>query len=226
MGLLSASGSVRLTMQTAPVCRIRDEIVAALATVEGVSRVASFGSLAEGRADAWSDLDLFVACENVAQTAWFAAAAIRAAKPVIFYRPFSGVAQPSGRYWFEDELPFHRLDVSFYAPAAFATVGRDGLHKDYPVTVQSEYVRAEPPVDRGRGTGRSTAPPVLAISPAETEAGRLLYRHLEAAKARRRGHTGTWDSRDTRAALLDRLAVPLTTAGGDFARLARQCLDL
>jgi hypothetical protein len=92
-------------MQTNPAYRVKDELVAALAEVTGVRRIASFGSVAAGRADPWSDLDLFVACADVDRTAWVAAAAIRAAKPVLIYRMFTGVPQPSGRYWFADEPP-------------------------------------------------------------------------------------------------------------------------
>lgn len=213
-------------VQPAPVYRIKHEVVALLATVAGVRCVASFGSLAEGRADAWSDLDLLVACEQVDRTAWLAAAALRAAKPVIFYRPFTGVPQPSGRFWFEDELPFHRLDVSFHAPDAFAAVCRDGLLAQHPVVVRVEYLSSVPLVGPAWTAGREAMAPALAITGAETDAGRLLYQHLEAVKARRRGRTGKRDSQDTRAALLARLAVPLTAAGGDFERLARACLDL
>jgi hypothetical protein len=126
-------------MQTTPAHRMKDELGAALAEVTGVRRIASFGSVAAGRADPWSDLDLFVACADVDRTAWVAAAAIRAAKPVLFYRMFTGVPQPSGRYWFADEAPFTRLDVSFYAPADFEAVCRNGLKKEHPVTVHIEH---------------------------------------------------------------------------------------
>jgi hypothetical protein len=109
-------------MQTSPVYRMKDEIVTALAGVPGVRRIASFGSVAVGRADRWSDLDLFVVCADVDHTAWYAVAAIRSAKPVLFYRMFTGVPQPSGRYWFSDETPFTRLDVSFYTASRLSAV--------------------------------------------------------------------------------------------------------
>jgi hypothetical protein len=213
-------------MQTNPAHRMKDEVVAALAKVTGVRRIASFGSVAAGRADPWSDVDLFVACADVDRTAWFAAAAIRAAKPIFFYRMFTGVPQPSGRYWFADESPFTRLDVSFYAPADFEAVCRDGLTVDHPVTVRIEHVCDPAPVALLPDPASHTAAPVLDITPAETEAGRLLYVHLEAVKAERRGHVGKRDSRQTREALRHCLATPLEMAGGDFERLARQCLEL
>lgn len=205
---------------------MKDELVAALARVTGVQRIASFGSVAAGRADPYSDLDLIVACAEVDRTAWFAAAAIRAAKPVLFYRPFTGVTQPSGRYWFVDEAPFTRLDVSFYAPTAFEAVCRTGLKENHPVTVRIEHVRDPAPVAPLADAASHTAVPMLDITLAEIEAGRLLYVHLEAVKAARRGQVGKYDRRQTREALRHHLAAPLEVAGGDFERLARECLDL
>ena len=213
-------------MQTSPAHRLKDEIVAALARIPGVCRIASFGSVAAGRADCWSDLDLFVVCADVDRTAWLAAAGIRAAKPVLFFRMFTGVPQPSGRYWFADEAPFTRLDVSFYAPADFEVVCRNGLRQAYPVTVRVEYVCDDDSAALRPDAASQTAAPVLDIVPAETEAGRLLYLHLEAVKVARRGHAGKHDPRQTREVLRRCLATPVKMASGDFERLARQCLDL
>ena len=213
-------------METYPADRLKDEIVAALAGVAGVRRIASFGSVAACRTDAWSDLDLFVVCADVRRTAWLAAYAIRAAKPVVFYRMFTGVQQPSGRYWFADEPPFTRLDVSFYTVAEFEAVCRNGLRGKYPVTVRLEYVGDDAPVALLPDPGDRTAVPLLAITADETEVGRLLYTHLEAIKAERRGQELKHDPGQTREALRQCLATPLELAGGDYTRLARECLEL
>jgi predicted nucleotidyltransferase len=69
--------------------RVRGEVVAALSAITAVRRIDSFGSLATGLADAWSDLDLLVACEDPQATAWLAAGAIRSSKRVAFYRMFT-----------------------------------------------------------------------------------------------------------------------------------------
>jgi hypothetical protein len=95
--------------------RIRGELVAALSAISSVRSIDSFGSIATGSADQWSDLDLLISCEAPEHTAWLAAAAIRSTRRVAFYHMFTGVSQPSGRYWFCNESPFHRLDVSFYS---------------------------------------------------------------------------------------------------------------
>src|SRR3954470_4293230 len=96
--------------------RLQRELVASLSAITSIRNIDSFGSVAAGDADEWSDLDLLVWCELPEQTAWLAAAAIRSIKRVAFYRMFTGVSQPSGRYWFCNESPFHRLDVSFHSP--------------------------------------------------------------------------------------------------------------
>jgi len=158
--------------------RFKDEVVRALAQVSTVRAIASFGSVAAGCSDQWSDVDLLVACDDVERSAWLAAAAIRQAKPVLFYRMFSAGRQPSGRHWFADESPFNRLDVSFYAPDGFEVVCRAGLHADNPVTVRSEYMPGAASTPPAGAHLRPIGP--LDVTPAEHAIGRLLYMHLEA----------------------------------------------
>jgi hypothetical protein len=191
------------------ITRIKGELVAALSVLTCVRRIDSFGSVAVGRADQWSDLDLLVSCELVERTAWLATAAIRSAKRVAFYRAFTGVAQPSGRYWFEDESPFHRLDISFYSPAEHAVVCCSGVHSGHPVTVKPEHV-AHRPVDPA-ADGRLLSPADrVAVTPRETKIGRLLYVHLETAKDQRRGRPATRNIIETRSELLDAASSTLT----------------
>ncbi len=208
-----------------PPYRIKGEIVAALSQLTCVRQVASFGSLAEGRADAWSDVDLLVACEQVERAAWIAAGAIRAAKPVIFCRTFTGVSQPSGRYWFAGELAFNRVDISFSSVPDFVATSQAGHIQSHPITLCAEYV-SEAVANVSVDARRLPAFPPLAIGQAEVEAGRQLYLHLEAVKDRLRGRKGKRDSRDTREALRRVLDHPVDAAGGDFARLAWECLNL
>src|SRR5580700_12308176 len=72
--------------------RIRRELVAALSAMTSVRNIDSFGSVATGCADQWSDLDLLISCEVPEHTAWLAAGAIRSTKRVAFYRMFTDVA--------------------------------------------------------------------------------------------------------------------------------------
>ena len=96
------------------------DITAALSSLQCVRAIALFGSLAADRADAWSDIDMPVACDDVDSTKWTVAAAAYASKPVLYYRPFTAAAQPSGRYWFEGESPFYKLDIGFDSIYDFA----------------------------------------------------------------------------------------------------------
>ncbi|MDA0365140.1 MAG: nucleotidyltransferase domain-containing protein [Chloroflexi bacterium] len=106
--------------------RIADEIAGAIAAVGGARAVALFGSLAAGTHDGFSDVDMLVAYDGYPAIAARCAGAIDEAKPVRYYRPFTDVDQPSGRYWFDGDSPFHHLDVSFYSTAAYDRVRREG----------------------------------------------------------------------------------------------------
>jgi len=190
--------------------RIMGDLIAALSTLTCVRRIDSFGSVATGGADQWSDLDLFVSCEAPERTAWLAAAAIRSSKPVAFYRTFASVPQPSGRYWFDGESPFNRLDVSFCSPAEHEAVCRSGVNGGHPVTLHPEYV-ARLPADPSADEGLRPPAGRVDVSPRETAIGRLLYIHLEAAKKQLRGQPTKRSVRETRAALLEAVFAAPTT---------------
>jgi hypothetical protein len=121
--------------------RIADEIVDALVAVPGVQAIALFGSLAAGTHDGFSDIDMLVGHDGSPGVAWACAAAVRVAKPVRFYRSFTGVEQPSGRYWFDGESPFHQVDVSFYAADAYERVRVDGVKEGEPITSKEVWRR-------------------------------------------------------------------------------------
>jgi hypothetical protein len=193
--------------------RIRRELVAALSAITSVRKIDSFGSVATGCADQWSDLDLLISCEVPERAAWLAAAAIRSTKPVAFYRMFTGVAQPSGRYWFCNESPFHRLDVTFHSPEAHVAVCRSGVRGGHPIHLRPEHV-AHVPADLSADRRLTSPASRVDVTPSETEIGRLLYQHLEATKAQQRGRTAKRNVLDTRAALLDAVAQPPILAGG------------
>jgi hypothetical protein len=203
--------------------RILRFVSSALASLSAVREIASFGSVAEGRADAWSDVDLFVSCDGVDRTAWLAASAIRRAKPVRYYRMFTGVPQPSGRYWFEDEQPFGRLDVSFYSADGFAAVRQAGLKEGMPVITRAEYV-ATRPVDHDADARLCDPWPGVEVRPEETAAGRALYQYLETLKSLRRGRREAHELEAHRLALEGVLVAGTQPAG--LERLARRALEL
>ena len=199
--------------------RIRDEMVAALSAISCVRAVDSFGSLASGSADRWSDLDLLVACEAPEQTAWLAAGAIRAAKQVAFFRMFTGVKQPSGRYWFDGESPFHKLDISFHRLDERQAVASSGVRLGHPIDVKVEY-EAHRAADPAADLRHHSPAAAIDVRLRETEIGSLVYTHLLAAKDHLRGQASKWNMTDTRKALLDAAAaMPKLAGGGDLAGL-------
>lgn len=203
------------------------EIVAALSRLGVVSRIACFGSLAEGRDDCWSDIDLIVACDDPDASSWIAAGAIRAAKPVCFYRMFTGVDQPSGRYWFANESPFNRIDISFHSVEGYAALRQGGLKQGHAMTMKEVFATTESLNLVSNQAIHSPAAPV-SIEPYETEAGRALYFHLEAVKDHLRHRQAKRDWRDTRDTLAQMVGQygNLPFGGGDFFGLATRCLEL
>jgi len=196
--------------------RLRRELVAALSAITSVRNIDSFGSVATGCADQWSDLDLLISCEVPEHTAWLAAGAIRSTKRVVFYRMFTAVAQPSGRYWFCNESPFHRLDVTFHSPAEHAAVCRSGVRGGHPIHVRPEYM-AHVPADLSADRRLISPAGRVEVTPCETEIGRLLCRHLEAVKTQLRGRLAKRNVLETRAALLAAAAeTPILAGGGDL----------
>ena len=201
--------------------RVAGEIVDLLAAVPMVAAVSLFGSLAEERADAWSDVDLHVACMSEAGR-WAAAAAIRAGKPVEFYRTFTGGIQPSGRYWFTDESPFQKIDISFFTLAEYREKQAHPLVLGLPVTLREVYVRAD-----GACAKSMAQPAPLELTEGELEIGRRVYRLSLSAKARGRGKAdGQYLDEDIaglRAAFGDR-PPNFTAGGGHLGRLVARML--
>lgn len=203
--------------------RLAEEVVAALAAVPGVRAMALFGSLAEGRADRWSDVDLIVGCDEVEALQWAAAQAVRALRPVLLYRKFSAVEQPSGRFWFADTSLFHRLDISFIALERYHERLRCRIENDHLITYQQIYAASPstqlPPA----------CPTPLAITARETEVGLWVYRLLNALKARLRGQITLEELTPTvegLRAMLAELPRDAVMAGGQIGAFAYRLLEM
>lgn len=164
--------------------RIADEIMSVLSELPSVRRVALFGSLAENRADCWSDVDMYVACSNVEINAWVASSTIISAKPITYYRKFSTVQEPSGRYWFVGESPFNRLDVSFITMEDYQSYLENPVLLGYKITSREVYTSDSDE----QGFGETE--PMHFLGPAtdyETEISSYIYFSLRAIKSHLRG---------------------------------------
>lgn len=102
--------------------RLATEILALFRSGGNVSKVCVFGSIASGSWDEWSDIDLAVGCGEPDSYGPFLAGLLGARFPILCHRPFSGQPAPSGRFWFRDQSPFHKLDVSFHTDRALESV--------------------------------------------------------------------------------------------------------
>jgi len=167
--------------------RIADEIVSTLKAVPSVKAIALFGSLAAGSSDVWSDVDMRVACDDVDTAKWTAASAVRDAKQVLFYRPFTSAMQPFGRYWFVGESPFHKIDISFDSIDEYEAFlqGKDLL--GYEIVMLEVYRRTGLYVPESHHVD----PSPLAIDEQEQLVGSYIYRSLCSLKSVLRGGDDT-----------------------------------
>lgn len=60
-------------------------------------------------------------------------AAVNAEFPILAYRPFDGKSPLSGRYWFWDFSPFHKLDISFHEHEEWRHVVEEEKMKGLPI---------------------------------------------------------------------------------------------
>jgi hypothetical protein len=226
MTLKDPAGARRLLNgDPAAAARVAGEVVAALGGLPFVRSVALFGTLADGTADAWSDVDMLVACGNCGETCWAAAEAIRMAKPVLFYRPFSTVPQPSGRYWFAGESPFHRLDVSFLGIEDYEKQVSDPVLIGHALTIRE----VELPPNRCLARTVCVAPTPLDISGKEAEIGSWVVRMGNSIKAIMRARTPATPlavAAEGLGAALDGVARDAVMGGGAIGVVAHQFLDM
>jgi len=187
----------------------------------------SFGATAVGCHDEWSDVDLIVVCAE-RDSAWLCSSVIRESLPVAFYRPFTAREQPDGRYWFKDESPLNRLDVSFETDQTFDAILSNSAKDGFDIITRDEYVAVRG-IEPRQATAEITRCQPVNISQEETELGRLLYRALEAVKFALRGNLNwKWN----REACLQELQTALAKssrqnfAGSDLRGLAEKCFEI
>lgn len=207
--------------------QLKERLLQVVSTVYSVERVMAFGSLAVDRCDAYSDVDWLVAVDQP-DAAWQVVDAIRQDMPVLFYRKFSSDRQPAGRYWFKDQSPMTRLDVSFHSPDALDRIGDSELYLDHPVTCRLLYQRqASHRLDTSHNSIWASTK-ALTISSLETHLGQCLYRVSCAINRAMRGRTYRHGLEPCFADLVDAMAQTrnVAWAGGDGDALGRAYIAL
>ncbi|MFG0248678.1 MAG: nucleotidyltransferase domain-containing protein [Phycisphaeraceae bacterium JB051] len=184
-----------------------------------------FGSLAAGKADQYSDVDMLVAVDTP-EAAWDIAWKIRQTLPVLFYRMFSSDRQPAGRYWFKDESPLTRLDISFHSPDSLQAICESRTYLQHPITWELRYQRdinVCVPVSTVH-----TQAACLTFTEMETRLGRCIYRVSCALACAARNKPYPYALDDCINALRDAMihSQALRLAGGDGNGLALSLLQL
>lgn len=87
-------------------------------------------------------MDMLVACDDPSIEKWELASVIRAVKPVLYYRPFSTAEQPCGRYWFADESPFQKIDISFESADEYTACLNGGSKLGFAIKTLEVYKRS------------------------------------------------------------------------------------
>tara|TARA_Y100000589_G_scaffold226758_1_gene214272 strand:+ start:2177 stop:2872 length:696 start_codon:yes stop_codon:yes gene_type:complete len=204
--------------------RVCMELVDVITQIPDVISIAVFGSLADDSWDAYSDVDLLVVTDCLDTCAWQVADAIGQCKPVQFYRMFSSDRQPAGRYWFADESPLTRLDISFHSSQTFAQLQDSGRYMDHPVAWRLLYQR-----DNGSTlvtTEQSRPIALQSITADETHLGERIYRMVRAIKNDLRQQSFRYSLEDCINWLNEAITQTqaITLIGGDGHALARACL--
>lgn len=208
--------------------RIMKEILTALASIPTVRTIGIFGSLASDTADRWSDIDMLVGCDQLDSTQWLAADAIRSAKPVLYYRRLSDrdVEQPSGKFWFESESPFHRIDIIFNTLDDYQSYLSEQARRGYDIVLREIY-RSDTANQSTSALSDTRSP--TPIDPAEQEAGLWIARLADRNKAYIRGRRPIEDlvsASDSLRNHLRNLPPEIVIAGGDIRSLAQRLLDI
>jgi predicted nucleotidyltransferase len=102
--------------------RLLKELTEFFAQFPTVKRIFTFGSMASGDWDRWSDIDLLIVAQSGSGQQWQLFNELVRHKPILHHHPFVSM-EPSGGFVpgiaFEDESPFHMLDLNFISLAQY-----------------------------------------------------------------------------------------------------------
>ncbi|MCP4427106.1 MAG: nucleotidyltransferase domain-containing protein [Chloroflexi bacterium] len=111
--------------ETAP-ARLLEELTGFFAQFPVINQILTFGSMARGGWDRWSDVDLLVVTHGGSGQQWRLFNRLRQYKPILHHHPFV-LMEPSGGFIpgiaFEDESVFHLLDLNFISLSEFQSPG-------------------------------------------------------------------------------------------------------
>lgn len=107
---------------------LKNLIIKCLQNSKRIDSIYTFGSIAKGVSDEYSDIDLIASVKsgeiNLSEM-------LEPYLSVLYYRSFSSSSYPSGRYWFRELSPFQKLDISFHTYAETTNIVTNGDPKTF-----------------------------------------------------------------------------------------------
>ena len=103
--------------------RLASEIATSFSESGDVSRVGLAGPLAMGNYDGYDEIQIVVSTEKPR----FIVDLLDDLFPIRYYRQFSHMDQPSGRFWLHDESPFNFVALAFYPESEFTSAVNKGV---------------------------------------------------------------------------------------------------
>ncbi len=204
--------------------QLKDSLVGALSKHGSVEEIALFGSLVKGDVDQYSDIDMIVAISSPIN----GLEALGHFGEVRYYRSFSSVKFPSGRYWMKGYSVFNKIDISFHTLDEFEKIVLHGDPEGYttpPFNIEWKANRVTSA--KSISTNIDMASPYI-FSEAEDKIGKLVYRLSRSLKSVYRNESPEHDPHDVYSELSSLWAIHSNSkwVGGALDSLVTEILSL
>lgn len=191
-----------------------------------VNRIFTFGGMARGDWDRWSDIDLLIVTRSGSGQQWQLFDKLARHKPILHHHPFVSM-EPSGGFVpgivFEDESVFHILDLNFMSLAECQSpqaLARFGKLREL-LTAGEGYLELE--------SENSAWPKSQTENPDEQRIGAGIHWTKKAIKKILRG-SGSIDELTTTSTRLKEIMLDFPEdklmPGGNICHLARQYIKI
>jgi len=198
---------------------LKNMIVKCLQNSKRISSIYTFGSIAKGVSDEYSDIDIIA---SVINDEIDVSEILEPRISVLYYRTFSSSSYPSGRYWFRGLSPFQKLDISFHTFSETMNIVSNGDPKTFkspPFNCEWESKSGE---SFCQNIDDKNNEPI--ISEEENKISRHIYKLQCALKAKLRNHKEEYKQQEIVESIIDTWVQNYREKwdGGDLNDLTKQ----